>query len=674
VSPAPLALPVVGLAFKGDTGIIGVMTKATGKKEPNSYSAADIEVLEGLEPVRRRPGMYVGGTDERALHHLVAEVLDNAMDEAVAGHATAIDVTMNADDSITITDNGRGIPVDPHPKYPTKSALEVIMTMLHSGGKFSNKAYETSGGLHGVGVSVVNALSDKLIVEVFLDKTIYKQTYSKGHPTSKLATVGSTTKRGTTITFHPDMSIFDKGAQFNPRKLFHLARSKAYLFSGVKIHWKCPATLIKDKDTPTEATLHYPHGLSQFLQNDLGEDAVPENAVFKGETAFADKQGRVEWALCWPEVDEGFIHSYCNTIVTPQGGTHEDGLRRALTQGLRDYGDRLNEKMAAKISAEDVIVGCAALLSVFIREPHFQGQTKEKLVSGPVTKWVENAVKDKFDIWLASNPTMARNILDMIIRRAEERLNKKDQKLQRKTATRRLRLPGKLADCSSTSAENTEIFIVEGDSAGGSAKQARDRHNQAILPLRGKILNVESASQEKLLQNKEIQDLAIALGCGLGKDFKLSDIRYERIIIMTDADVDGAHIASLLMTFFYTKMPGLIESGRLYLAQPPLFRLVQGKKSFYARTDEERIRITDKELDKTKKIDISRFKGLGEMPPAMLKETTMNPKLRQLLRVVVTDATADDTQNLIQSLMGKKAEARFKFIQENALAVKDLDV
>lgn len=658
-----------------------------------SYGAADIEVLEGLEPVRKRPGMYIGGTDERAMHHLASEILDNSMDEAVAGHANHIDLTMNADGSVTITDNGRGIPVDMHPKFPKKSALEVIFTTLHSGGKFSGKAYETSGGLHGVGSSVVNALSEWMTVEVFRDKTHYKQSFARGIPTSKLEKLGTVNnKRGTTVTFKADHEIFGTKLKFKPSWLYQMARSKAYLFRGVEIRWSCDPSLLKDANIPEQDVLHFPNGLLDFLKASLHDRPVITDKFFHGQLNLPDKAGKVEFAIAWPEDGDPISHSYCNTIPTPLGGTHEQGLRTALTRGIKAYGSLVNNKKADQITSDDVMNGAAVLLSVFIRDPQFQGQTKEKLVTNEAAKWIDSAIKDYFDHWLTADPAASKILLESIIEKAEERQRRKsDKEMARKTATRKLRLPGKLSDCSRTDAEDTEIFLVEGDSAGGSAKQARNRETQAVLPLRGKILNVYSATADKVRANQEVQDLILALGCGAGKDFDLSKLRYERVVIMTDADVDGAHIASLLVTFFYTQMRGLVDKGHLYLAQPPLYRLTAGNISEYARDDAHKEELMKTTFKDKKKVDISRFKGLGEMPASQLKETTMSPESRILLRVTIPDAMAalgiteempesngakpgSEIDDLVDRLMGKNADARFQFIQENAEFVQDIDI
>ncbi|MBU6424751.1 MAG: DNA topoisomerase IV subunit B [Rhodospirillales bacterium] len=645
----------------------------------DSYGAKDIEVLEGLEPVRRRPGMYIGGTDENALHHLAAEILDNSMDEAVAGHASTIDVALGAGNQLTVRDNGRGIPVDPHPKFKNKSALEVIFTTLHSGGKFSGKAYATSGGLHGVGSSVVNALSSSFTAEVAKDRKLYRQSYVRGQPQTKLQEVGAAqNRRGTTISFVPDTEIFGS-LKFSPARLFKLCRSKAYLFRGVKIRWSCDASLLKtDSDIPAEAELHFPGGLRDSLTAELGDTALVLPEIWSGEAKFApangQEQGKLEWALAWVEQGDSTIDTYCNTVPTPLGGTHEAGMRSALLKGLRAWAETRGNKRGAAIIAEDVFGGLRAKLSLFIRDPHFQGQTKEKLTTQEAARLTETSLRDRFDHFLAGDPANADNLLAYVVDRAEERIRRKEQKdTPRKSATRRLRLPGKLADCSTESAEGTEIFLVEGDSAGGSAKQARNRNTQAILPLKGKILNVASASGEKLRQNQELKDLIEALGCGTGNSFNRANLRYERIIIMTDADVDGAHIASLLMTFFYRELPELIRHGHVYLAQPPLYRLTQGAKSIYAMDDAAREKIM-KTFKQGAKVEISRFKGLGEMPPAVLKETTMDPAKRTLLRIMAAPETRAETSNLVDSLMGKRPEWRFQFIQENASKVEELDI
>lgn len=642
---------------------------------PDEYDASSIEVLEGLEPVRKRPGMYIGGTDERALHHLVAEILDNSMDEAVAGHANRIELILHADYSVTVTDNGRGIPIDPHPKFPGKSALEVILCTLHAGGKFSGKAYQTSGGLHGVGSSVVNALSDLMVVQVAKNKELFEQRFSRGIPEGPVEKVGAApNRRGTSVKFHADEQIFGSH-RFKPKRLFTLARSKAYLFSGVEIRWKSE---IDDGETPTEATFHFPGGLADYLSETLGTSSTYSERPFAGVVEFGPRfgvPGKVEWAINWTPSRDGFLQSYCNTVPTPEGGTHEAGFWAAILKGVKAYGELVGNRKAKDITRDDLITGGCALVSCFISDPEFVGQTKDRLATTEAARLVENSVRDHFDNWLAADTKSAGAILDFLVLRAEERMRRRQEKeTQRKSATKKLRLPGKLTDCTSKDRSNTELFIVEGDSAGGSAKGARKRETQALLPLKGKILNVLGAASNKLTSNQEISDLCEALGVGMGTRFNVDDLRYERIIIMTDADVDGAHIASLLMTFFYTQMRPLIDQGHLYLACPPLYRLTQGAKRVYCLDEAERDMWLEKGLGGKGKIDVSRFKGLGEMDAKDLKETTMDPATRKLIRVTIDEDEPGETADLVERLMGKKPELRFQYIQENARFVEELDL
>ena len=636
----------------------------------SSYTAKDITVLEGLEPVRKRPGMYIGGVGAAGLHHLVWEILDNSVDEAMNGYASNIIVTLHDDaSSITIADDGRGIPVDKHPKTK-KSALEVIFSTLHAGGKFEAGNYKTAGGLHGVGASVVNALSKELVATVRRDGAQWEMRFKQGHAVGALKKAGPARGSGTTVFFRPDTTIFPK-VEFDADVIRQRLEVSSYLHKGVRLVFENEATGEKQVYQHTE-------GLADYLKKILQErTATPVHEVPFTISKESDENGiRLDLAMQWTQSTDEHVRSYVNGIPTGSGGTHENGFRAGLGKAVRNFIETHNlSPKGVTLTAEDIREGLVAVLSVFVQEPQFQGQTKDRLNNPEVLSAVDSQVRPALEHWLNTNISVAESIVARIIlaARAREASRAAQQEVARKTATSsRLTLPGKLSDCTSPGREDSELFIVEGDSAGGSAKQGRDRATQAILPLRGKVLNTESASLAKVLENKELTDLVTALGCGLGKNFDLAKLRYGRIIVLADADSDGHHIATLLMTFMYRHMPGLISSGRVFLAQPPLYRLDIGKETFWALDDAHRDRLLKLHGNGRANAEITRFKGLGEMMPKVLWETTLNPRTRRLLRVEIADHIITD--RVINELMGKDPSARFRFIMERAEDAEELDV